>query len=117
MPLDAARLGALADDPERPPPGFAYRDRPGALPVTLERMKAQPRKRHISWGSGGTQAAQDQTQPFGVSCLNAGPGAGLEELGQALVFEPPDHQDYCNPGRYRSKTPQRQGYAAARSAL
>lgn len=57
----------------------------------LERVKLQSRKSHIHWGSGGAEATQDQTQPFGMLCLDANLGAGLEELGQPLVFEPADH--------------------------
>jgi len=61
------------------------------FPITFERVKVQSRKPHISRLGGSAQATQYQTQPFSVLCLDAGLGAGLEELGQTLVFEPADH--------------------------
>ena len=80
-------VSVLPNELERHPPIPAHRHRPCALPVTLERMKGQSGKCHISWGSGGAQATQDRTQPFGVLRPDASRGASREELGKPLVFE------------------------------
>ena len=82
------------------PPVPAYRHRPTTLPITLERMKIQPGKRHIFRSGGRIQTAQNKAQPFSVLCLDASSGPGLEELAQTFVLEAVDHCEDCNQTRY-----------------
>jgi hypothetical protein len=93
-------LSILTSEFESHPPVPAHGYSPSSFSVTLERVKVQSRKRHISRASSGAEATQDQTQPFGMLCLNTSLGAGFEELGQPLVFEPRITHADCNPGRY-----------------
>src|SRR5262249_13166071 len=61
------------------PPVAAHRYGPGAFAVAAELMKLQPRKRHVSRRSRGSQPAKNQMQPFSVLRLDAGLGASREE--------------------------------------
>ncbi len=78
----------------------AYRHRPTTLPVTLERMKIHPGKRHIFRSGCRIQTAQNKAQPFSVLCLDASSGPGLKELAQTFVLEAADHLPDCNLTRY-----------------
>ncbi len=85
-------IGILANEFECNAPVSAYRDGPSAFSIALKRMKIQTWKLHIFWRCGCVKLSQNKPQSLSVFCLNSRLGTGLEESGQALVFEATDHR-------------------------
>jgi hypothetical protein len=68
-------------------------------------MQVQSRQRHVSRGGSRAQTTQDEPQPFDMLRLDTGLITRLEKTAKAFVFEPPDHQNNCNPLGYRVQAP------------
>ena len=85
-------FGIRADEPEGDAPVAADPDGPGTFSFALERMEAKPGEAHVFSLRRRVEATQYQAQSFGMRRLDPGLGPGLEEPGQALVLEAPDHE-------------------------
>jgi len=97
----------LSNEKESYAPVAADRYGPNAFAISLQGMKSQSREPHILWGCCRAQPAQNQFEPFSMSRLDARFRASLEELGQSLVFETPDHASECNACGYGFQDAQR----------
>ena len=87
----------LAFKPKCDPPVGANRYGPCAATATLQRVKFQARKAHVTRGGRSIQRAQDQAQRLYVSGLNPRFRSRRKEFRQALVTECTDHGPKCNP--------------------
>lgn len=110
-------LCVFAGESERHAPVAADPDRPGSRALSGERMEFETRQAHVLHLLGRVKPAKDQPQPLRVFGLNTFCASSEEEGLKAFVFEAPDHRANCNQIRYGLQAEQRQGCAAARSAV
>jgi hypothetical protein len=76
-------------------PAPVYLDRPVTCKLALERMKPPPRWFDITRPRSGIQRGKLKTQSSGMSGLDAGFRAGMEEFLQAGVSKALDHNVKC----------------------
>ena len=90
----------LSCEKERYTPVAADLYGPNAFAISLQGMKSQSREPHVLWRCRRAQPAQNKFEPFSMLRLYARFRAGLEKLGQSLVFETADHTSECNACSY-----------------
>ncbi len=84
--------GVLAVEAENDAPVGAQRDRPKTLQVSLQRMQAKARNRHVLRTARLVQAGQDAGDLVGVLRVEFAAVVILEQPPQSLVPETQDHE-------------------------
>jgi len=72
-------------------PVTAYRHRPDSRPVAGKLVEPKARQVHIFGARSRVKSTENKPKPLCMSGLDPCSAAGLEELGQALVFEASYH--------------------------
>jgi hypothetical protein len=80
-------LDVRAQKSETDTPVATHGDGPSDAPVTSQRVQAKAGQGHVTWFSGSTESAQDQSQFAGMLRLDSGRASTQEEALQTLVTE------------------------------